>query len=117
MGAMRNGELLVFLGAFATVGFVGCKQESGATRSTAASSIPSPPMSAPAPTIVVPQPRDTSAREAPAPLAVGITWQDPSAWTRLNRPSPMRAATYKIPQPETADAAAEVAVFYFGAGQ
>ena len=29
----------------------------------------------------------------------------------------MRAATYKIPQPDAAEAAAEVAVFYFGAGQ
>lgn len=31
--------------------------------------------------------------------------------------SPMRAATYKIPQADTAQGAAEVAVFYFGAGQ
>lgn len=48
---------------------------------------------------------------------MGIVWDDPKDWTRMGFRSPMRAATYKIPQADTSKGAAEVAVFYFGAGQ
>lgn len=114
---MRNGELLVFLGAFTAAATSGCKQESSAPRASAASTIAIPPASATPPEVLVPQPPATNTREELPALKVGISWDDPKAWTRLNRPSPMRAATYKIPQADPSKGAAEVAVFYFGAGQ
>src|SRR5688572_29220896 len=111
---MRTGELLVFLGAFTVAATFGCKQEPAEPRASAASTITVPPASAAPPEVVVPQPPATNAREEQPALKVGITWDDPKAWTRQNRPSPMRAATYKIPQADPTKGAAEVAVFYFG---
>ncbi|WPB77970.1 hypothetical protein KYC5002_02235 [Archangium violaceum] len=51
-----------------------------------------------------------------APEAGGLTWTSPSGWeTQGTRP--MRVATYRI-APAKGDAeAAELAIFYFGAGQ
>lgn len=107
----------MFLGAFALAGLSGCKQEPEAERVPAASAVEVPPASASPPEMVVPQPPPTSAGAAAEPLKVGIVWDDPKAWTRTGLRSPMRAATYKIPQADAAKGAAEVAVFYFGAGQ
>lgn len=112
---MTDPKLLVFLGAFTIVGVNACKKEQ--PRQQTATETPSAVASAPAPEIVVPQPTGTNARQAPEPLTVGITWDDPSGWTRSSRKSPMRAATYTFPLAEGDDGAAEVAVFYFGPGQ
>lgn len=112
---MKNGELLVFLGAFALAGVSSCKQEPDAARATLVSS--SPPASVQPPQAVVPQGRPPNPAQAQRAPEVGITWNDPKGWTRLSWPNPMRAATYKIPQADAAQGAAEVAVFYFGAGQ
>ncbi|MGI8785544.1 MAG: hypothetical protein ACR2L2_18080 [Acidobacteriota bacterium] len=47
--------------------------------------------------------------------AAGVTWPVPARWNAQPE-RPMRAATYKIPGVQ-ADADAECAVFFFGAGQ
>jgi hypothetical protein len=54
---------------------------------------------------------------APSALAVAITWEDPSGWTRETRPRPMRHATYKVPRASGDTEDGELAVFYFGPGQ
>ncbi|KFA87919.1 hypothetical protein [Archangium violaceum] len=63
-------------------------------------------------------PPPASQAQAPqgAPEAGGLTWTSPSGWeTQGTRP--MRVATYRI-APAKGDAeAAELAIFYFGAGQ
>lgn len=114
---MTDPKLLVFLGAFTALGLNGCKKEQPRQQAVSDTPTPTTVSSAPAPAITVPQPTGTSARQAPEPLTVGITWDDPSGWKRSPRKSPMRAATYTFPLAEGDDGAAEVAVFYFGPGQ
>jgi hypothetical protein len=62
-------------------------------------------------------PTNHPAMEAPAaPEGPELVWIDPTGWRRTQPSSAMRRAQYAVPG--TAGAAdAEVAVFYFGAGQ
>ncbi|RJS22007.1 hypothetical protein DRW03_15750 [Corallococcus sp. H22C18031201] len=48
--------------------------------------------------------------------AGGLTWSAPSEWA-VQPARPMRAATYKLPAAKGDAEGAELAVFYFGAGQ
>jgi hypothetical protein len=52
---------------------------------------------------------------AGAEQAGGVTWKAPAEWTAQGE-RPMRAATYRIPPAKGDAEAAELAVFYFGAG-
>ena len=51
-----------------------------------------------------------------APTAGGLTWTAPTGWAAQGE-RPMRAATYLIPSPKPNTDPAELAIFYFGAGQ
>jgi len=58
----------------------------------------------------------TSASLAYAESAGGVSWKSPAGW-KLDAERPMRVATYKI-APVAGDAdEAELAIFFFGAGQ
>ncbi|WP_199242891.1 hypothetical protein [Vitiosangium sp. GDMCC 1.1324] len=63
-------------------------------------------------------PQAPPAQAAPqgAPEAGGLTWSAPAGWESQGT-RPMRAATYRIPPAKGDTDAAELAVFYFGAGQ
>ena len=56
------------------------------------------------------------AAEAPAPSAGGLTWTAPKDW-EAQPARPMRAATYRIAPAKGDTEPAELAIFYFGAGQ
>lgn len=58
------------------------------------------------------------AQQAPAgaPGAGGLTWTSPSGWETQGA-RPMRVATYRIAPAKGDTEAAELAIFYFGAGQ
>nr|QKW93783.1 hypothetical protein [Vitiosangium cumulatum] len=64
-------------------------------------------------------PQAPAAQPAPqqgAPEAGGLTWTAPTGWESQGT-RPMRAATYRIAPAKGDTDAAELAVFYFGAGQ
>src|SRR5690606_9966070 len=102
------------LGAIACTFAVGCDKEP-ANRQAAPQQAPSQAPTAQAP-IMMPPARGAATQGQP-PLKVAISWTDPPEWTRLPRQSPMRAATYEVPQAEGDTEPAELAVFYFGPGQ
>jgi hypothetical protein len=54
--------------------------------------------------------------EAPAPSGRELHWTDPVGWRRVQPSSSMRRAQYAIPGPAGSEDA-ELAVFWFGAGQ
>jgi hypothetical protein len=78
---------------------------------------------APPPTVEPVAASASAARAAPAPTAtsalppVEITWLDPPAWKKSDRPSAMRKATYVIPRARGDSEDGELGVFYFGPGQ
>ncbi len=61
-------------------------------------------------------PAGQPAMEAPAQPARELRWTDPVGWRRTQPSSSMRRAQYAVPGPAGSEDA-EVAVFYFGAGQ
>jgi hypothetical protein len=111
---MENSRCsLLFLAAF-LVPLTGCdkEQKGSAERApTVQSAVPSA-----APEIVMPKP-DAKQPGATERLKIQVEWTDPPGWTRLPRKSPMRVATYSIPQVKGDSEAGELAVFYFGPGQ
>lgn len=46
-----------------------------------------------------------------------VTWKAPASWQTLALTNPMRKASYRIPRTKGDSDDAELAVFYFGAGQ
>jgi hypothetical protein len=44
----------------------------------------------------------------------GISWKEPSAWTKVPQRSPMRLATYRVPRAGKDTEDAELAIFHFG---
>ncbi|MGZ3458021.1 MAG: hypothetical protein ACXU86_05890 [Archangium sp.] len=56
------------------------------------------------------------AQQAPQPEAGGLTWTAPTGWEAQGE-RPMRVATYRIAPAKGDTDPAELAIFYFGAGQ
>lgn len=53
----------------------------------------------------------------PAALPMGVTWEDPPAFQRVDSNNPMRKATYRVPRAKGDAEDGQLAVFYFGPGQ
>jgi hypothetical protein len=59
---------------------------------------PDPTPAVPKPPVAAPSVATSTAATAAA--SGGLAWDAPSAWTKVENPSPMRKATYKIPKAE-----------------
>jgi hypothetical protein len=99
------------LGLAVGLGLTGCKGKTIAEPAPGGSS----PAASPVASSAAPKaPPPAAANPAPA---AGVVWTDPPGWKRVAPTSSMRKATYLIAPAAGDTAGAELAVFYFGAGQ